>query len=350
MAALVIDVGQIYQNRAELQNGADAGALAVARQCGLGNCTSTLTTALNYANANASALTGYSAGVTTVCGRDDQDPGALTSCPASIEGSALTDCPQDPTNGASFVDVLTSTKLASGSTLLPPVFAETLVGGSTYDGTTVKACAQAEWGTAEEANALAMTISVCQWQDLTSSGGSGFGTNVPVYVKDNKLKPCSGPAGQNVAGGFDWLQTTGTSPCTAAIDLTTSTTASNTGASVSDGCKTVLQQDIDSQASVFVPVFGCPDPPLVVTWCPVMNTGNNATYYIIGLASFVITGYSDLSGQGNTGPKAYGNYSLCTTNNPCLEGHFAPGLSPVSDYVGTTTNYGFSVQGIKLSG
>ena len=33
MGALVIDVGQLYQNRAELQNGADAAALAVAKSC-----------------------------------------------------------------------------------------------------------------------------------------------------------------------------------------------------------------------------------------------------------------------------------------------------------------------------
>src|SRR5262249_58805836 len=68
MAALVVDVGQIYQNRAELQNGADAGALAVARQCGLNNCTNTTTTALGYANSNSSGLTGHTDGVTNVCG------------------------------------------------------------------------------------------------------------------------------------------------------------------------------------------------------------------------------------------------------------------------------------------
>jgi len=39
MGALVIDVGQIYQERAELQNGADAAALAVAESCALGACT-----------------------------------------------------------------------------------------------------------------------------------------------------------------------------------------------------------------------------------------------------------------------------------------------------------------------
>jgi Flp pilus assembly protein TadG len=36
MVALVLDVGQIYQERAELQNGADAAALGVAKSCALG--------------------------------------------------------------------------------------------------------------------------------------------------------------------------------------------------------------------------------------------------------------------------------------------------------------------------
>ncbi len=142
MGALVIDVGQIYQNQAELQNGADAAALGVARQCSQGICApgTALDTALRYADANASALTQGTAGISGICGS-----GGLGDCSAYI-GAGLTNCPPDPT-GASFVDVLTETKLPDGSTLLPPVFAETLVGGaSTYDGTTVKACAQAEWG------------------------------------------------------------------------------------------------------------------------------------------------------------------------------------------------------------
>lgn len=142
MAALVIDVGQIYQNRAELQNGADAAALAIARQCALGTCASgsALATAATFADSNASALTQGTAGVSAVCGSD-----GLGSCSAYI-GSGLTDCPADPTDDlVNFVDVQTETKLPSGSTLLPPVFGSTLVGNSTYDGTTVKACAQAEW-------------------------------------------------------------------------------------------------------------------------------------------------------------------------------------------------------------
>src|ERR1017187_4347388 len=78
VGALVIDVGQLYQERAELQNGADAAALAVAKSCatGTGTCTAAAATTLAapYANANASALTGDTA-ASVVCGS-----GTLGAC------------------------------------------------------------------------------------------------------------------------------------------------------------------------------------------------------------------------------------------------------------------------------
>ena len=46
MGALVIDVGRLYQERAELQNGADAAALGVAKTCALGGCAPTAASAL----------------------------------------------------------------------------------------------------------------------------------------------------------------------------------------------------------------------------------------------------------------------------------------------------------------
>jgi Flp pilus assembly protein TadG len=351
-AALVIDVGQIYQNRAELQNGADSAALAVARQClqTQGPCVqaTALGTAAPYANSNASALTQDSAGIDVVCGS-----GGLNSCTSGIYGSGLTSCPPNPTDGANFVDVLTETKLKSGSTLLPPVFARTIVGNSTYTGTTVKACAQAEWGGSLQSNSLALTLSLCQWQDLTGSGGSGFNTPVAVFIK-GKAKPCAGPAGQNMPGGFDWLQQTNSSTCTAYIDLTTDTTVTNTGNNVSSACQTALVNDVNSAiaghpVTVFVPVFGCNQS--APAWCPVTGTGSNAQYYVVGLAGFQILGYANIPGLN---PDA-GTNNLCTAvkgsggNAPCIEGQFAKGLDPVANQV-TPTPGPFGANSIKLTG
>src|SRR5580704_12889336 len=161
MGALVIDVGQLYQERSELQNGADAAAFGVAKSCALGSCTPAVASQL--ADANASSLTGGVAGVPLVCGS-----GSLGSCPSST--GTLTDCPPAPPAGVSFVQVSTSTLTASGSTLLPTVFAQTLLGNSAYQGTSVQACAQVEWGPPAAATTVALIISACAWDQATQQG------------------------------------------------------------------------------------------------------------------------------------------------------------------------------------
>jgi len=242
----------------------------------------------------------------------------------------MTNCPSNPA-GKNYVDVKTYTQVGS-SHVLPPALA--------HSGSTVYACAQAEWGAALQSNSLALTISYCDWQNLTS-GGNPFGTLIPVYLKGTTEKPCSGPAGQNVPGGFGWLSPTSQSVCTAAIDLTNNTTGSDPGNNVSAACKQLLQTFINAYnagnpVTVFLPVFGSTS-----------GSGKNATYTLIGLAGFVVTGYSDLSGGG--GQNNYGpTNTLCTAKDPCIEGYFKPGLDPVSDNIGSGT--GFGAIAVKLSG
>lgn len=357
VGALALDVGQLYQNRAELQSGAEAAALAVARSCVASTCAPGV--APQYANANASALTGHLAAIDLVCGS-----GSLSACPAST--GTMTDCPPPPASG-NYVDVHTSTQTPSG-TLLPPVLARTLLGNGSYSGTNVKACAQAEWGGADQSNSLAITISVCAWQGLVGTDTDGdasnsvdtdgdsddngaFNTPIALYIK-GKSKPCAGPGGGNVAGGFDWLNTDtdndgentsdtdndgdASGSCTAFINLVTSTTYNNTGNNVSSACQTALENDIASYlagnpVTVYLPVFDS-----------VSGTGTNASYQIIGLAGFVITGYSHMPYN----PQQDGINSICGTssstsgnNAPCIQGYFKPGLDPVGS-IGGGTNFG----------
>ena len=131
LGALVVDVGQLYAERAQLQNGADAGALAVAKSCARGTCTPAIAT--SYANLNS---IDRASAVNLVCGS-----GTLGGCPAST--GTMTDCPPGPAQGTNYVDVHTSTLTSSGTTLLPPAFAQTLLGHTNYTGSTVHACAQA---------------------------------------------------------------------------------------------------------------------------------------------------------------------------------------------------------------
>ncbi len=332
IGALVIDAGQLYQARAELQSGADAGALAVARSCVNGGaCTqaAALSVAGGYVTGNASTLTSAVAAAGPVCGT-----GNLGTC----DSTSIGQCPANPAGGPGYVDVNTSAPVS-------PVFAAALGFGAT----SVKACAQAEWGAAMEATTLAFTISICQWYSLTASGGIPWGTNIAMYLKGNGVVPCSGPAGSNIPGGFGWLCITGSGSscngnsgsgnCAGIINLTTGNTYSDPGASAPSGCTQALQQYITSGQVVFVPVFDS------ATGGGNGNGSNGGTYHITGLAAFVVLGYANIPGGS---PKSFGTYNLCTGSNPCIEGHFTQDLVPLSDLIGTGTNFGASA--IKLTG
>jgi Flp pilus assembly protein TadG len=83
LGALVIEVGQLYQERAQLQSGADAAANAVAKSRVLGTCTSSsaMSTALTYADDGTAGV------LPLVCGS-----GALGTCSTSTGASASNAC------------------------------------------------------------------------------------------------------------------------------------------------------------------------------------------------------------------------------------------------------------------
>jgi Flp pilus assembly protein TadG len=340
MGALAIDTGQLYQNRAELQGGADAGALAVARNCAQGTCTlsNAVSTAARYATANASKLTGGAAGVDLVCGS-----GSLGTCPAS--NGTLADCPAAPalgTNGG-YVDVHTSTRLPNGSTLLPPVFATTLIGNSSYHGTNVRACAQAEWGPPATANTIAFTISACEWDTATNNGANfappppyppypaaSFDQAITLHTGVTSGTCAANPADADAPGAFGWTQdVTGT--CNVVINNNTYIT--NTGASAGNTCKTALQAAWTNKTLVFVPVYSS-----------VTGTGSNTVYTLKGFAAFVITGFRV---PGLTEPDWLNPGLLCSPPKVCIDGFFTQGLLPSDGSLGGT-NLGADI--IKLTG
>jgi Flp pilus assembly protein TadG len=312
MGAMVIDVGQLYQERAELQNGADAAALAVAKSCATSTCSPSI--AAQYANENASALTGGKAGVGQICGS-----GTLGTCPAST--GAMTDCPSAPASGLGYADVHTSTQLAGGSTLLPPVFAETLLGNGSFQGTNVQACAQAAWGGPSSANTLAFTISACSWQSWTS-GGTNFAPappTVPAPSYDHQLNlnnlgngsGCSGqPSGSDGAGAFGWAKDQ-TGSC--GISTSTTTFPASTGASAGSTCQNALAAAQASRQAIFLPVY--------TTYT---GTGSNTVFTLLGFAAFVVTGYSL---PGFTASD-WLNPANNTCSFKCIDGYFTHELIP----------------------
>jgi len=340
MAALVVDVGQLYQERAELQNGADAAAIGVAKSCALGTCDPTV--AQQYADGNASQLTGRTEGAGPVCGS-----GPLGTCPPST--GATTDCPGPPAAGTNYVDVHTFTKTASGSTLLPPVFAGSLLGAG-YQGTTVEACAQAEWGAPPlAATTVAITISACEWDQATQQGASF--PAVPPYPPD-PVPPASvdqvlmlnsavgsgcatEPAGADGPGTFGWAAHP-RGNCT--VPITGPSFVGRTRTTPSFSCQEVLENAQQNQTPILIPVYvsqsGAPAAP---------------TYVLQGFAEFVVTGYymplnptTDFYAHDWLNPA-----NDCTGTEMCLNGYFVQGVIPFTGTFGAT-NLGVSV--IDLTG
>ncbi len=102
MAALVVDVGQLYQERAELQNGADAAAIGVAKSCALGTCASEQ----SLSNSRRQRLQPHRRSGGSRPGLRFRQPWEL----ARPAPGRITDCPAAPPAGTNFVDVHTSTQ------------------------------------------------------------------------------------------------------------------------------------------------------------------------------------------------------------------------------------------------
>jgi hypothetical protein len=331
MGALVIDVGGMYSERAQLQNGADAGALAVALGCGSGVSTcsaSTSSTGLagKYASHNANDGT---ANVDKVCGQFPLDPLhlILPACVPSAPGCAAT-----PVSGTNYAQVQTST-LNGGSTLLPPTFSQTLLGPS-YQGKTVHACAQAAWGSpASLDDTLALTLSLCEWNIATANNtvfakGPPYPTWPPAYTgtvpqpgvpgAEQVLQlhgsgnSCAGSnaAGWDLPGGFGWLADAAGN-CSVHIDIN-GIYNDDTGASAGKNCKTALTDAQQNRTVLYLPVFDGEG-----------GTGHNGTYHLKGFAAFVVTGYSL---PGLSAKSAISNKDYCKGTTKCVYGFFTQGL------------------------
>jgi hypothetical protein len=342
VAALVIDVGRLYQERAELQDGADAAAIGVAKSCALGACDPAVAT--GYADGNASSLTGGTAGVPMICGS-----GGMGLCPAST--GATIDCPDPPPGSTNYVDVHTATQTAGGSTLLPPIFAETLLGNSGYQGAAVHACAQAEWGPPAAATTPAVTISACEWDQATQQGTSfpaapPYPPNQPPALSaDQVLTPNSGngtgcatePGGADGPGSFGWVAHP-RGNCTVSTSTTGPSFSGRTQAFASNSCLVLLQSAQQNQKPILVPVYTSATGP----------TGR-LSFALQGFADFVVTGYHLLGPDGSYADESdwVDPANDCQGANSCLNGYFVHGVVPFTGSFGATD---LGVYSIDLTG
>ncbi|HEY7429746.1 MAG TPA: Tad domain-containing protein [Streptosporangiaceae bacterium] len=325
MGALVIDVGQLYQERAELQDGADAAALGVAKTCAIGVCLP-LTASL-YADPNASRLTGGTEGVSQVCGRGSL---LLSGCPGS--SGALTDCPAPPPFGTSYLDVHTTTQLAGGSTVLPPAFARTLLGNRGFRGARVNACAQAEWGAPTVAVVAGITISACEWDQATNQGNNYAPT--PPYPPSPLPAPSfdqvlhlhgTGPtggcgsegSGAEAAANFSWTDDPGGS---CGLSINGNFFGGNAGLSVSQACRTLLSNARANKSVIFVAVY-----------VSASGSASNLSFRLKGFAAFVVTGYYM---PGFSAGDWLNSSNDCSGTDFCLNGYFTTALIPSGQGIG----------------
>ena len=271
-AAIAVDVGALYVERGQLQNGADAAALAIAQGCATdGVCTGSAAKAAAFADANAN------------------------------DGAANVLTPTFPTSNS--VLVTSSTRVAStNADAISHPFAR-FIG---IDSTTVHAAATAEWGPPRESMiVLPLAISLCEFQPALD------GTLVLLRYDQNPA--CTTPDGHPIPGGFGWLDRV-EDECEAAIDLTVARAPSEPGNSFPGICEDTLT-DLEGQ-TILVPIF---DRAYNPSGNEVTN-GQAASYHLYAFAAFTITGWKFSGGPAltNTDPAA----PRCTGNCRGIQGYF----------------------------
>jgi Flp pilus assembly protein TadG len=337
--ALVTDVGRIYSERAQLQNGADAAATAIAKACARipASCAASAA-ALGAKYANSNAADG-AADAAVICGRGTGT--ALPACPApATKGST---CVVSAPASGNYVEVRTSTRLPDGSTLLPPVLAAGMAGNGSYSGSRVAACARAAWGAPLISTGLSVTISSCEWAANTANGTSfavapsqglppaSMERTIYLHSTSGATTCPAGPSGWDAPGGFGWL-TEPNGSCLSPIRAN-GTFSGSTGVSASASCQSALSTARASHQFAYVPVYD-----------GVTGTGSGTTYHLLGIATFVITGYSLSSVSASSWLTGL---SPCHGSQRCLYGYFTQGLVRTSGTL-TTNNLGASI--VVLSG
>jgi Putative Flp pilus-assembly TadE/G-like len=348
MSALVVDVGQLYVEREELQSAADAAAVAVAVDClraredECGNSSD----AQDYADLNSSD---GASKVEEVCGEvrmgSDVRPGWLPSCSVPAAEN-LTACIGGlPENTQGWVQVSTRTERPTGDAstrfILPPVFAETL--SNTNRGTAVGACSRVAWGTPD--SSFALTVCENLFNDVTNDALDLLPAP-PASVSrslDQRLLfrpgPYSGLCDDSnpttvyangrwpLKSDFGWTDIDDATSCDvdlshSDVDPSRSDIAQSTPAepsSTPDACKDRLDDALNSRRPVAV---------LVVRQTSVDQ------FEVRGVAAFVVTGYRIQSSTW-TGRRCG---SRSDTELVCIRGYFTAALIPDEKLMPSSTS------------
>jgi Putative Flp pilus-assembly TadE/G-like len=283
-AALAVDLGNVYAQRARLQTAADAAALAVAQDCARGSCGNMQATANALVAANLDGATAA--------------PPVLSSAPTSVT--------------------------VTGDKPTTHWFAPVL-GINSSD---VRATATVAWGFPGGGTAvLPLTFSYCEWMWQTHGGMPSSTTPVTIRFTKTSGTTCTGPSHNIVPGGFAYIDTD-VGRCTASTKMADHAT-SKTGNSVPSSCAPTDFSGWLGQ-TVLLPLFD--------DWG---QTGNNAWYQVYGYAAFKLTGYY-LGGQYSTSPPP------CSGNARCISGYFVRYVDLSDRFTWTTSGPDLGADILKL--
>jgi Flp pilus assembly protein TadG len=255
-AAVAVDVGALYAERARLQVAADAAALAVAQDCARGACGDMVATASAMVAANDAAASAA--------------PPVLETDPLRVT--------------------------VDGSTPVQHFFAP-VIG---YDATGVSASATVAWGAPGAGTAvLPLTFSWCAFSQQV--GGLSSTTPATVLFTKTDGTGCTGPSGNAVPGGFAYLDTDpGRCQATSARNQRS---PSSTGNSVPSPCSGA---DFSAWLGKVV---------LLPLYDEAGGTGNNAWYHVYGYAAFKLTGYNLGSSHYRTSPQPCTGNDRCVAGH-----------------------------------
>ncbi|MXQ64575.1 hypothetical protein GQ466_11055 [Actinomadura rayongensis] len=338
VGGVAVDVGRLYLERGELQNGADAAALAAARQCATDPTlcrVSDLGTVIGQ-QAKSNASDGKAAAKVT-CGRKTlPSPGALGPCGPGATNR--TKCVGDRPASGNYVEVRTSTVYQDGRTVIPPTITQ-LIPGAPKKGTTVGACARAIWGSPQKIpKAFPVMISKCLWNWATSNGTvyadpaarsllSLDWSLQRTLTNDNTACP-SGVAGDMGQYGHLAQIRWANAACQASVDLDSVVEAAEGTSLLAGVWKWIGGCNVDTWLTWLLSALTLSLPPVVYlpVFDSVTKSGLVYRYHVVGFAPIRLTSLA-LGLSGVRVPPV----PNCGGLNPfavCLQGFFTRSLAP----------------------
>lgn len=256
-AALAVDVGMLYSEKAQLRNGADAAALLIAQKCAKDptdvECSTTSTQASSITSSNA-----------------------LDSL-SNVESIIL-----DTANRK--VTVTAGAQEAGKAPNTVSLFFAKALGIATSE---VNASSSVIWGSpAAGTTPFPLAFSVCQVSGMVD----GSAQLLQNHSANNNPDCPLGPSGQTVPGGFAWIvQDPGV--CGGSVDIEVNESGSDTGNDGPSNCDTILngwasELNAGRDVTVLLPVYYA-----------VTGTGSGASYDLMAFAAFSVKGWKFRGGS-----------------------------------------------------